>query len=342
MRKFSIIVPVYNTKKEFFEECVESIKKQSYDKYEVIIVDDGSKKEYRENYCKIVKADNRFSIYSQNNLGVSVARNRGVQHATGDYILFVDADDWVEPDLLEKMNEIIDFYKNKCELILFQHYTEQEEYKKQSIRLLDLKDKSKLIQRLMDENNWLNEESNLRHFGAVWNKCYKRKYIIDNFIKLEPDIKYSEDVLYSIKSLFLANNIIYTTYPLYNYRIYGNSTFDKYNKNANLDFLAFIRSLKRLLIELELYKSMYQAYLIKVYTSYQFVMTLKFFCKNREGIFDLNSWKKFNHEREIAEMLSAIDLSNLNLKGKIVVFCAKHDLFMPIRLIYALKKDIRC
>lgn len=341
MRKFSIIVPVYNIKKEFFEECVESIKKQSYYKYEVIIVDDGSKKEYKEDYYEIIKGDDRFSIVSQCNSGVSIARNKGIQYCTGDYILFVDGDDWIEHTLLEKMNEIIDFHKNKCELILFRHYTVQETSEKQVIRLLDEVDKNKLIQRLMDENNWLNEDSDLRQFGAVWNKCYKRKFIIDNCIKLEPSIKYSEDVLYSIKSLFLASNIVYTTYPLYNYRIYGNSTFDRYNKNADLDFLAFIRSLKRLLIELELYNSMYQAYLIKVYTSYQFVMTLKFFNRNRQEKFDLKSWKKFNHEPEIGEMLSLVSLSNLNLKGKIVVFCAKHDLFIPIRVIYALKKGIR-
>ena len=90
MPKFSIIVPVYNTEK-YLRKCLDSIKNQTFNDYEVIIINDGS----TDNSLSIVSAINdiRIKIYSKSNGGVSAARNDGIIHSVGDYILFLDADD---------------------------------------------------------------------------------------------------------------------------------------------------------------------------------------------------------------------------------------------------------
>ena len=93
--KFSIIVPVYNTEK-YLKRCLDSIKSQSFKDYEVIIVNDGS----TDNSSDII-SKYPYKIINQENLGLSRARNNGVKEASGDYLIFLDSDDYIEKDLLE-------------------------------------------------------------------------------------------------------------------------------------------------------------------------------------------------------------------------------------------------
>lgn len=111
MSKFSIIIPVYNVEK-YLEKCLDSIKNQTYKDYEVIIVNDGTK----DNSMDIAKKYD-FKIINQKNQGLSAARNTGVKNATGDYLLFVDSDDYLEKDLLKELNKSL---KNNPDLVRFQ------------------------------------------------------------------------------------------------------------------------------------------------------------------------------------------------------------------------------
>ena len=95
--KFSIIVPVYNVEK-YLKRCLDSIQNQTYDNFEVIIVNDGSPDHSQEIIDEYVKHDDRFLSYQKENGGLSDARNYGVKYATGDYLLFVDSDDYVSSD----------------------------------------------------------------------------------------------------------------------------------------------------------------------------------------------------------------------------------------------------
>ena len=103
----SIIVPVYNTR-QYLDKCVESIVKQTYDNIEVLLIDDGSTDGSDKLCDKWLKKDNRIKVYHKRNGGLSDARNFGLEHATGEYIGFVDSDDWVD----RKMYEVL---LNGCE-----------------------------------------------------------------------------------------------------------------------------------------------------------------------------------------------------------------------------------
>ena len=105
--KFSIVVPVYNVER-YIRKCLESILKQSYDNFEVIIVNDGSIDESYKIIDEYVKRDNRFKSYKKRNGGLSDARNYGVNYATGDYLLFIDSDDYIAKDLLLNLKKILD------------------------------------------------------------------------------------------------------------------------------------------------------------------------------------------------------------------------------------------
>ncbi len=120
MPKFSIIIPVYNVE-EYIKDCLESVARQTFKDYEVIVVNDGTK----DNSMEIVK-DYKVKIINQENQGLSVARNNGVKKARGEYILFLDSDDTIEEELLEKLNNAT---KDNPDLIRFQiqeTYSNQE------------------------------------------------------------------------------------------------------------------------------------------------------------------------------------------------------------------------
>ena len=123
----SIIVPIYNVE-EYLEECLESIRNQTYTNIEVILVNDGStdgSKEICERFCQ---QDNRFKLVTQENQGASVARNRGVKESNGDYIMFVDSDDVVKDNIVEVLLsymktdvDIVECKSTRCKEELFEN-----------------------------------------------------------------------------------------------------------------------------------------------------------------------------------------------------------------------------
>lgn len=117
--KFSIIIPVYNREK-FIRKCLDSVLKQTYDNYEVIIVNDGSTDNSENIIKEFTQNDKRFKLYNKKNSGVADTRNFGVNKVTGDYILFLDSDDYYEVNLLKTLNKQIDgedIIKFKCQLV---------------------------------------------------------------------------------------------------------------------------------------------------------------------------------------------------------------------------------
>ena len=130
MPKFSIIVPVYNVE-EYIDDCLKSIFNQSFKDFEVIVVNDGTK----DNSMDIVK-NYDVKVINQENAGLSAARNTGVKSSTGEYLLFIDSDDYIEKDLLKNINnnlkdnpdvlrfqikEIFDCYEEKTEATAKEH-----------------------------------------------------------------------------------------------------------------------------------------------------------------------------------------------------------------------------
>ena len=111
MPKFSIIIPVCNVE-QYIKKCLDSVINQTYKNYEVIVVNDGTK----DNSMDIVK-NYDVKIINQKNAGLSAARNTGVKHASGEYIVFLDSDDYIEKDLLDKLNKSS---KNKPDIIRYQ------------------------------------------------------------------------------------------------------------------------------------------------------------------------------------------------------------------------------
>lgn len=204
--KISIIIPVYNTEK-YIKRCIKSIKNQTYRNIEIIIINDGSNDLSMEKIKEI--QDNRITIINKKNTGVSDTRNIGIKKATGDYIMFVDADDYLEKTAIERIVEIIsdtsaDIVKFNYNTIKGEKRLKEENY---ASEFLDTEKTEKFIE------NVLKGKIN----GFVWSLAIKTE-LTEN-IKFNTEIGMMEDLLFFINILLKASNIYIINDRLYNYCI---------------------------------------------------------------------------------------------------------------------------
>ena len=178
-KKISVIVPIYNVE-NYLNRCIDSIINQTYKKLEIILVDDGSPDNCGKICDEYAKKDSRIKVIHKENGGVSSARNAGLNIATGDYIGFVDGDDWIELDMYEYLLGLSIKYKADISRCSFVYNDNIGNISKENIKII--KNEDALI-------NCIN--GNFEE-GVVWNKLYRR-FIFQN-IRFEPNIIF-EDVL---------------------------------------------------------------------------------------------------------------------------------------------------
>ena len=203
MIKVSIIVPVYNVEK-LLSRCLNSLVNQSLSDIEIICVNDGS----TDNSLNILKSfsekDSRIIIIDKQNEGLSVSRNTGMNIAKGEYIGFVDSDDWVDLDFYEKLyNSAIN---NGADIAIAGIY-EIHKYKKFYKQKFE---KEKCIENIEEKFYTLN----IPEYSYVWNKIYKRKEIEMNNLYFIPNLYYEDrvftpEVLYALKKVVIVPNIKY-------------------------------------------------------------------------------------------------------------------------------------
>lgn len=220
--KVSIIVPVYNVEK-YIEKCLDSLINQSYKNVEIVVINDGS----TDNSINIImdkyNSNDRIYIYNKKNGGLSSARNLGLDKATGDYLLFVDSDDWLELDCVEKLVDVIE--SQNADIIEFG-------YKMVS----DCKELSstRFTTRVFESNNSILEEF---FFGTqiidiVCNKIYKKK-LFDNVRFVEGKIH--EDYMITPELLYNCNKFIIVDHVFYNYYQRSDSITQKPFSEKNFD-----------------------------------------------------------------------------------------------------------
>ena len=219
MKMISIIVPVYNVE-NYLEECLESIRKQTYQDIEVILVNDGSTDDSQaicEHFCQ---TDNRFRLINQKNQGQSVARNHGVKESIGEYIMFVDSDDVVSLGLLE---QLMKYMSNGIDIV--------ECDRTEAIQCLN-EEKKEIDVKEFDSNEALYECFN---HGVSWSpvaKLYRRE-IVEKVPFLENLIY--EDFYTGIVSLKYIHKMRKIDYIGYYYRYHTSSTMNQKYSEKNLD-----------------------------------------------------------------------------------------------------------
>lgn len=202
----SIIIPVYNVEK-YIVQCLNSIRKQDTQDIEVICIDDGSTDSSGLIIDKFVQQDKRFKVFHQKNRGVGAARNKGLQLAQGEYIAWVDPDDYVSDDWFT----IIEPYlRKKIDVIFFDYFRMQEN----NLSIESLASRSKILSK-REVLYELSEDRMLKSF--LWSKLFRRNVLKDK--KFDDSLSILEDYTILPKVINAGSNFYYIHQPLYIYRM---------------------------------------------------------------------------------------------------------------------------
>lgn len=207
--KISIIIPVYNVE-NYIERCIDSLISQSYINLEIILVDDGSTDKSGEICDRYAVVDNRIKVIHIKNSGRGEARNIGLSQANGQYIGFVDSDDWVEKDLYKYMIENIE--ETKADISICAYYECLDDIKNKKM----LYEKSFVCTGKEALHYTMSNVIGVYWFNiAIWNKLYK-KAVVEN-IRFRG--REYEDIMYNAEVIYGARNVSYINKCLYNYRL---------------------------------------------------------------------------------------------------------------------------
>ena len=234
----SIIVPVYKIKTEYLRACVASLLRQTYENFEVILVDDGSPDDCGRICDECAAEDARISVIHQENSGVSAARNAGLDRAHGEYIVFADPDDYLEDVFLEQMlkqmpedAQII----SCCALIVGDDFTDTDHFFSGSRIFADDGNgaddgsaenevcayrkcaKNDLFLQLMD-SHYGQPQRAYTAIGVPWGKIYRADFLKDNQLRFDTGLPRMQDNLFNMYAFCAARKIVYIDEPLYDYR----------------------------------------------------------------------------------------------------------------------------
>lgn len=214
----SIITPVYLVE-QYLDRCISSIIAQSYTDFELILVDDGSPDRSGEICDRWAQKDSRIRVFHKSNSGVSAARNLALNIAEGEYITFVDSDDWLENDCLQQLLDVAE--KTNADIVCCNRFENGQEQKTVC----------RYTEALITREEALDCYSKY-YFTAVWGKLYRWECL--EGLKFREDIYYSEDTLFYTQAVMNAQTVYWMSRPLYHYFINPSGAMKKINIEKRL------------------------------------------------------------------------------------------------------------
>ena len=220
----SVIVPVYNAEK-YVEECIKSVIGQTYQKWELLLIDDGSSDASGEIIDEFAGKDERIKVFHKENGGTHTARNKGLELACGDYVMFMDPDDWLDTDILECLAEKIEEYDLDVIRFTFIKEFADTHVKKQNTFLKDTLYKGEECRELLRQTvgltgDELKHPENLNFLASVCFNAYRKKIIVDNkieFFNIRAIGTFS-DGLFNIELFKHVKSFLFVDRGFYHYR----------------------------------------------------------------------------------------------------------------------------
>lgn len=229
--RISIIVPVYNVEK-YVETCIDSIKSQSFNEFEAIIVDDGSKDSSIAICEKLISGDARFKILHKENGGLMSAWKYGLRRATGEYVGFVDSDDWIDPDMFFVLSKSIQ--EHDADIVISGYVTEDNKLRNRWTR-----DRQYIYEGESIKSDFLKDYC-CSYFHSVsnpsicrWDKLYKRDILLQNIDYFNEKVSLAEDFNTNVPVILDARKIVLLpNFTPYHYRFNPKSIMNTINPRA--------------------------------------------------------------------------------------------------------------
>lgn len=339
-RSFSIIVPCYNAAK-YVSETIESVLGQDYDDWELILINDGSKDATLSILQSYARKDDRIKVYDIKNGGVSKARNYGMSVALGDWIMFLDSDDWLEQNALSS----IDKYRNKypdCDVFGFNHYynSENKQWKRQDF-------KPSLLKRCGQEIEWFKLDTMFPYFDSiknkvstgairgVWGKAIRKSIIVQFNLKFIENLKISEDAIFCLELFDHCKEVVLFNEYLIHYRIHSSSAMNKYSSDVlavNEMALGEYFKRRKLFTDQEKFNTCYMGMvsecLFRTFKLYLLHDKCEKTYKEKVSII-----REFVNSETVSYALGKTSITYLPAGKKQLVYCAKHKLFFMMFVI---------
>ncbi|MDE5763715.1 MAG: glycosyltransferase [Ruminococcus sp.] len=334
----SFVVPVYNVKTDFIKKCMDSILSIQTDELEVVIVDDCS-----TNKCGSIcdfyqKKDKRVKVFHlTHNKGVSNARNIGISNSTGKWIVFVDADDWIEPntyDIVKKQTKpdidilIFSAYRNTVNSVHSFGTTERTTtFSRDGVKDIAEISKHILLQSIKTTHPMYDTAK------YCWGKAFNKSFLIQKQLIFK-NLSYCEDIVFMVEAFQKANKVVQIPERLYHYRLSANSTVNSYRKNAVQEQRSFLETI-HLAIGNEDNNTIYYAALL----SMQICITRYFFnnCNRMNLIQKQQSAQKCFSEWPYSDVFHHVDIIHMKPNEKRKALLIKYRLF----LLYYLGTELR-
>ena len=239
----SIIVPVYKVE-EYLPRCIESLINQTYKDIEIILVDDGSPDNCPKFCDEYAKKDGRIKVIHKQNEGVSKARNCAIHYASGEYLLFVDSDDWVDENYVNNLYLALTSTNSDMSACLFckTDGTKKRRFFDKNVEIVEDK---KFYYALTEEN----------YAGYAWNKMFKTSIIKENQIEFDLDIALGEDSVFTAKYIAQSKKVAFIKQDLYYYFFRKGSV--THSAKMGLKHTTILKSREKVLTILENEKSDY-------------------------------------------------------------------------------------
>lgn len=317
-QKISVIVPVYNAE-NYLNRCIESVLTQTYTDWQMVLVDDGSKDESLKVGQEYADLDNRIRVIHQENAGPGIARNTGIAAANGDYIVFIDSDDYIEKDYFQLLSE-------HDEDVVF-------------INVRDVDEDGRVLKEdFMAKNKNLSIETILRRqmtgkidWGGV-RKALKINILRDNNVKYTKH-KIGEEALYSFQVLWYAKSVAFIDKPLYNYVQRGDS---QSHLKVDDPWGGVALAMKDKVQEMDLYPKF--ANTINAFLLTASAVSANCLANNYPFSSYLTEVKRCRrHLEEVIDRKYPIDKNNMSGKARIVGWLLQHRFYLLILVLAKLK-----
>lgn len=224
----SIIVPIYNVEK-YIKQCVESIIAQTYKDIEIILVDDGSPDNCPEICDDFAKQDSRIKVIHKANGGLVSARKAGLQASEGDYVCFVDGDDWIEPDMYEHIFDSIKLTGADCVITQFYYSYPDKEVKSEYKLTKELYIRREIEKEIFPTMLFDNQYYKFGIYPCCWTKVFKRELLEKHLTDTDDRIRMGEDIAFTYPCLMECQTISFIDKPLYHYRSNPHSMTSSYD-----------------------------------------------------------------------------------------------------------------
>lgn len=330
-KKVSVILPVYNTE-PYLDRCIESILTQTFADFELIIVDDGSTDGSGKICDYYATRDERVRVLHEVNSGVSAARNIGLKHMTGDWVTFVDSDDWLEPSALQIMKESLEL--NGVDCVRTTHFIDtQTSQKKVRLNIPEGIYKGERLAYLMEV------------FAAGKEQCYTPLLMIRSgmleSITFNEGLHVMEDKCFYVEVLMKVNGLLLLDHPTYHYFRNINSATQSYGRRR-VNIISIVKAHQQIIKVLRKGDRLTRSLHETLSTNHTFLTTsllYSFYKENRSESKNVYSFlDELARYSDYVSMVKASNIKNTTFKQSAIIFIGRATIYHDRRMVVVLFK----